>query len=130
MKPAAIVSSAYARGVLLFVEGDRLRYRCAPGALAPDLRAEIAGARDSIVAYLSSPARKTPRDRVRSLHIYDDAFAKATPKPGLGWGELPEGWRLGPVDACVECGRGCASHDDKGRPRHPRCRPLDTEERS
>ncbi len=34
----------------------------------------------------------------------------------------PGGWRMGPIMACVRCGRGTACIDPRGRPRHPGCR--------
>jgi hypothetical protein len=53
-------------------------------------------------------------------------------EPDLSSG-LPEGWSSGePVWSCVApgCGRGAATRDPQGRPRHPRCPDPDGEEGS
>jgi hypothetical protein len=50
-----LLDRVHAAGVDLYRRGDAVRYRCPPGALTPELRAEIVARRVEILAYLAAP---------------------------------------------------------------------------
>ena len=49
----ALLERLRAAGVEFWRVGSSLRYRCAPGALTPDLRAAIAAQRSALLTYLT-----------------------------------------------------------------------------
>ncbi|MDZ7630667.1 MAG: condensation domain-containing protein [Gemmatimonadaceae bacterium] len=56
MSIGQLVRDVEARGVALWVEGKRLRFRAPSGALSPDHRAALSGARAEVIAYLRARA--------------------------------------------------------------------------
>ena len=63
MTAAQLLDSLHNRGVTLFVEGNRLRYRAVPGAYAQELRQAVAEQR----AELITPADRGHRGADREL---------------------------------------------------------------
>ena len=51
-----LVRDLLARGVALWFEGERLRFRGPQGALTPELRAELGARRDEVLASLRAEA--------------------------------------------------------------------------
>jgi hypothetical protein len=59
---AEVLETASRRGVELFTEGDRLRYRAPPGALTPELREALISRRSELLALLQGLGRSPPPD--------------------------------------------------------------------
>lgn len=62
MTAADVLLRLVEAGVVLWVEGDRLRYRAPKGAIDPELRAQAAAARGALIALVKSGA-VLPADR-------------------------------------------------------------------
>lgn len=60
MNAAAIYRKLQARGVELFLEDGRLRYRCPQGALTPELRDQAKAHRGELIAMLRGAAVPCP----------------------------------------------------------------------
>ncbi|NPU13575.1 amino acid adenylation domain-containing protein [Bradyrhizobium sp. 83002] len=63
MTAASLLATLKSRGIALFLDGDQLRFRAAPGALTAELRDAIAADRSGIIAHLRDVSRLSSAEK-------------------------------------------------------------------
>lgn len=100
MSPAArVLARARSAGIRLREAGGLLTFRAPARRMTAELRADLSGHRDEVLALLR----------------------RESSRPDSGWPSLPPGWTTGPIEACLTCERGTAARDPNGVPMHPTC---------
>src|SRR5688572_20493321 len=79
-----VLNEARRAGIVLFVEGDRLRYRAPRGALTPALRATVEANRAALLALLQQ--REPVSEGTKGYEGAIGADETVTPSPDDGFG--------------------------------------------
>ena len=82
MTAAQLLDSLRHRGVTLFVEGNRLRYRALPGVYTQELRQAVAEQRAELLTLLTGSSGVADRELRQVLQVLDTAASASRLSPG------------------------------------------------
>src|SRR5207253_6081793 len=81
LTPTSLLSACAGRGIVLFVDGGRLRFRAPAGAMTPELRAAVVAHKAALLAHLAAHPPWDTAEAVR-LQIGADDEVERLGVPG------------------------------------------------
>jgi hypothetical protein len=67
--PTDLIDQCRQQGIVLYLDGEALRYRCPRGALSPELKSALAAGREGLRAHLQGPPPVASSERDRPTYL-------------------------------------------------------------